>query len=130
MKQTFIVLSFVSMVALATPSPRPSLRPRPLPSPTPTPLVLPSPIIYQKSFGKLWIRSIVINAPSPNQEASAQIVLYPEVTKTGELAPDSTAIHLSIPNIFGRIRSGDKQLGQLMQHILAYAQKEKVAEGK
>lgn len=113
MKKTLLGLLILSSTALADP------------------IVLPHPIVLPaKTYDKLWVKSVQITAPLPTLEAMANITLIPYVSATGEVAPSTMAVSLSIPNIFARIGGGDTKLADIMGKILEYVSKEAHDQGK
>lgn len=94
------------------------------------PLTPTNPIVVNKVYDKYWVQNISIGAPSPLGDASASLLMIPYILSTGELAPDTMAFTMVIPNIFARIAAKDGELKQIMAMILDYASKEAKAQGK
>jgi len=96
----------------------------------PEPLTLTTPIVVNKSYDKYRILHIDINVAPDGSQAGAMISMIPYNSSTGELAPNSMMIQLSIPDIIQRIVAKDIQMTQIFNLILMYATKEAHAQGK
>lgn len=85
--------------------------------------------IPAKVFDKWWVNSITINAPNPNGDANAEVILIKFRTDENNIAElSSETAFLNINNILTTAQS-DQELGAAVYSLMNYIMKVGIEKG-
>ena len=87
-------------------------------------------VVPAKTYDKLWIQDVMINAPHPTGDAicSVRMIKFGVFDGVPELEPGSNGIWMNIEGILAK-SAEDNDLANIIQSLLLYIQKVGVEKG-